>query len=128
MKLLLSKIPAIIAMGFGLISLFFSAQTPFDPTSEIWIGAVFFALFSLPFFLIDAIISFVRAIKKDDAKFNYILALVLVGLLPMLFIFADNVKVIFNVIWVVYYLMVFALEIISIKKAWIAMKATKKNA
>lgn len=128
MKRFLSKLPAIIAMGFGLVSLFFSAQSLSDPTGEIWSGAVFFALFSLPFFLLDAVIAFVSAMKKQDAKFNYLLALVLVGLIPMLFLFADNVNVIFNVIWVIYYLMVFVLELISIKKAWIAMKSAKKTA
>lgn len=128
MKPFLRKIPAILAMLITLFSFFFYAVSFLDPESESWIVSVIVAMLSMPFYFIDAIISFVRAVKKDAPKFNYILTLVLIGSIPMVLIFGGDGKDYFNVIWNVYYLLVVVLEVISIKKACEAVKANRKKA
>lgn len=129
MKPLLRKIPALIAMVIGLFSFVWYVQYLLGSDyPDIWLLSVIMAMFSMPFFFIDAIISFVRARKKEDPGFNYILALVLVGAIPMVVVFGGDGKDYFNVIWNVYYLLVYALEILSIKKAWALMKANRKKA
>lgn len=125
MKRILGKIPAVIAMLISLISFFWYVQSFFEPASDIWIGSVIVAMLSVPFYLIDAGISLIRAIKKHDSRFNYILALVLIGAVPMVVVFGGDGKDYFNVIWNVYYLLMFALEVISIKKACAVMKAER---
>lgn len=125
MKTLLSKLPAVLAMGIALISFVFYVQSLFEPISDIWIGSVIMAVLSLPFFLVDAVISLVKAVKKQDTRFNAILALAIIGLCPMVGIFGGSGRDLFNVIWNVYYLMVFVLEILSIKKAVAVMQAQK---
>lgn len=123
MKKILSKLPAMVAMLIGLPGFILYVQYLLQSESDIWIGSVIFALLSLPFFFIDAIISFVKAIKKNDAKFNGILALVLVGAIPMIFQFGSSGNDAFNVVWNIYYLLMYVLEVISIKKTFHAMKA-----
>lgn len=128
MKHLLIKIPAMIAMLISVFSFVWYVQSFFDSVNpDLWLVSAIMAMFSVPFFFIDAVISFIRAIRKDDSKFNYILALVLVGAIPMVVIFGGDGKDFFNVIWNVYYLMMFVLEVISIKKAWVSMKADRKK-
>ena len=129
MKALLRKIPAMIAMLITLASVAcYVLPAAGLVHHEYWILSVILAVLSMPFFFIDAIISFVRALKKEDSKFNYLLALVLVGGIPMLLIFGQVGIDSFNVIWNVYYLLMFVLEVISIKKACVAMKANRKQA
>lgn len=129
MKLLLSKIPAVAAMLLTLYSYFYYVQYLLGSTNpDVWLVSVIIAMFSVPFYLIDAIISFIRALKKDDAKFNYLLSLILVGSIPMVVVFGGDGRDLINAIWNIYYLLMFVLEIISIKKAYEAMKAKKQNA
>lgn len=126
MKKLLVKIPAMIAMLIALASfVWYVLPIAGLVHHEFWILSVIVAVLSMPFYLVDAIISFVRARKKDDSKFNYILALVLVGAIPMVVIFGGDGKDLFNVIWNLYYLLMFVLEVISIKKTYDAMKANR---
>lgn len=128
MKKLLIKIPAMLAMVISLVSFVWYLQSIFNlGNDEIGLLSAIMAMFSVPFFFIDAIISFVKAIKKDDSKFNYILALILVGAIPMVVSFAGSGRVSHNVIWNAYYLLMFVLEVISIKKACAAIKADRKK-
>lgn len=127
MKQLLSKIPALIAMLITLLSLFFYVKSFFNTESELGLVAVIVALFSVPFYFIDALISFVKAIKKNDAKFNYILTLIIIGLLPVSYFWAGSGKLIQNVTWTVYYLLVFVLEIISIQKICVVISSNKNS-
>lgn len=129
MKQLLFKIPAMIGMLIGIFSFFWYVQSFFDTVNdEVGLLSAIVAMLSVPFFCIDAIISFVKALKKIDPIFNYILALVLIGAIPMVIIFAGSGRIYFNVIWNIYYLLMFVLEIISIKKACDVLKAGKKKA
>lgn len=129
MKQLLGKIPAMIGMLIGCVSFVWYIQSFFDSVyTELWIGSAIMATFSMLFFFLDAIISFVKARKKIDAKFNYILTLVLVGAIPMVVYFGGSGRDFFNVIWNVYYLLVFVLEAISIKKAFAVLCANRKLA
>lgn len=116
MKKVLIKIPAMIAMLITLFSFFFYVQAFFDTESDIWILSVIVAILSVFFYFIDAIISFVRAIKKKDRIFNFILTAVLILAIPMVVIFAGSGRASFRIIWNVYYLLMLVLEIISIKR------------
>lgn len=129
MKPILIKIPAMFAMFICLSSIIFYVLVLLNLVHhETWILSALLAMFSVPFFCIDAIISFVKARKKEDSKFNYILALVLIGSIPMVSIFAGSGRDFFNVIWNLYYVAMFILEVISIKKACAMVKANKKTA
>lgn len=124
MKQLLIKIPAMIALLISLVSFVWYVLFLLDLVhDETWLLSVLTAMFSIPFFFVDAIISFVRAVKKIDSKFNFILAVVLIGAIPMIVIFGGDGKDFFNVIWNVYYLVMFVLEVISIKRAYGIIKA-----
>lgn len=125
MKKLLSKIPAMIAMVITLFSFFYYAQSFTATEYDVWLLSVIVAMLSMVFYLIDTVISLVKAAKKEDSNFNYLLALVLTGGIPMIIFFAGSGKDYFNVIWNVYYLFMFVLEIISIKKIAGAAKADK---
>lgn len=121
MKKLLIKIPAMLAMIISLVSFVWYVQYLLGSENpDIWVLSSIMAMFSIPFFFIDAIISFVKARKKDDSKFNYILTLVLIGAIPMVVFLGGDGRDHLNIIWNLYYLMVFVLEVISIKKAWAA--------
>lgn len=129
MKQLILKIPAVIGMLLGLLSIVWYVESLVETVdTEIWIGSALVAMLSTLFFLIDAIISFVKARKQDDPKFNYVLALVLVISIPMVVIFGGDGKDLFNAIWNAYLVLILALEVVSIKRAWTAMKANRKMA
>lgn len=116
MKKVLIKIPAMLAMIITLFSFILYCESLIDPMSEGWLGAVMIALFSMPFYFADAIISFVKAIKKNDAKFNFILTAVLIVAIPM-YLFVGNINMVVpQILWHLYYLAMFVLEVISIKR------------
>lgn len=116
MKSVLIKIPAMVAMLISLISLWLYVSSIIHPDSEYWEASVFITLFSLPFFLLDALLSFIKALKKIDAGFHYILAIISMATVPMLLLFGQVNRVSFQILWNVYYLALFVLEIISIKR------------
>lgn len=116
MKKILVKIPAILAMLISLLSFWFYLLSIINPDTEYWEASVFIALYSLPLYLLDAIISFVKALKKKDAKFNYIITILIIASIPMLVLIGDANRVFFQVLWNLYYLAMFVLEVISIKR------------
>lgn len=128
MKSLISKIPAVIALIISIFSFYYYILSFFRYEADEWLMSVIIAMFSMLFFFIDAVICFVKAVKKNDAKFNYILTLLLLGAIPMVVVFGGDGKDYFNVIWNVYYLLIFVLEVISIKKAWDTMRAKRLQA
>ena len=127
MKSLSSKIPAMIAMLIAIFSLgllitaFIVSINEVEPESGVsksfafWVYAVLTSILSLIFYFVDAVISVVKAFLRIHLIFNIVLALLLVGAIPMmLFVGAKlgiNIYIYFS-----YYLTIFVLEIVSIIK------------
>ena len=130
MKDISSKIHAIIAMAISLVSFGFMiaslvAMINYVPPTEegfgvspsfaFWLYGIFIAMFSLIFYLVDAVLSIIRVFKRIDPVFNGILALLLIGSVPMVIFVGGGLGI--NVyIWNAYYLAIFVLEAISIVK------------
>ena len=127
MKSLSSKIPAMIAMLIAIFSLgllitaFMVSIIEVVPEGGVsksfafWVYAVLTSILSLIFYFVDAVISVVKAFLRIHPIFNIVLALLLVGAIPMmLFVGAKlgiNIYIYFS-----YYLAIFVLEIVSIIK------------
>lgn len=118
-----TKIPAIIGMivcviGFVLIIISI-AFTIYDGTVNLalLIGRIIVttATISYLFYFIDAILSIVKAIIKIRPIFNSILALLIVGTIPME-LWALRSKRIYIGLLCAYYLAIFVLEVISVVK------------
>ncbi len=130
MKGISSKIHAIIAMAISLVSFGFMisslvAMINYVPPTEegfgvgpsfaFWLYGILIAMFSLIFYLVDAVFSIIRVFKKIDPVFNGILALLLIGAVLMVIFVGGGLGI--NVyIWNAYYLAIFVLEAISIVK------------
>ena len=79
-----------------------------------WIFSVIVAFFSVLFYVIDGVVCLVKVLTKIDPIFNLISALLYIGSVPMaLFVGAALNS---TVIWYVYYLGIFVLEIVDIAK------------
>jgi hypothetical protein len=137
MKSLSTKIPAIIAMlisvfSFVLLISAFAVSTNESPRDmgvsrsfALWVFAVIFSMISLLFYSIDAIFSAVKIFLKIHPIFNSILALILIGAIPMVIFIGGSLGI--NIyIWFSYYLLMFALEIVSIIKHIKIMKDVSK--
>ena len=127
MKSLSSKIPAMIAMLIAIFSLgllitaFIVSINEVEPERGVsksfafWVYAVLTSILSLFFYSVDAVISVVKAFLRIHPIFNIVLALLLVGAIPMmLFVGAKlgiNIYIYFS-----YYLAIFVLEVVSIIK------------
>ena len=127
MKSLSSKIPAMIAMLIAIFSLgllitaFMVSINEVEPEIGVsksfafWVFAVLTSILSLIFYFVDAVISVVKPFLRIHPIFNIVLALLLVGAIPMmLFVGAKlgiNIYIYFS-----YYLTIFVLEIVSIIK------------
>ena len=138
MKSLSSKIPAMIAMLIAIFSLgllitaFIVSINEVEPEMGVsrsfafWVFAVITSMLSLIFYFIDAVMSVVKALMKIHTIFNIVLALLLVGAIPMmLFVGAKlgiNIYIYFS-----YYLAIFVLEIVSIVKHIKLSRIDKKS-
>ena len=127
MKKIYTKIPAMIAMLIAILSLgllitaFIVSINEVEPEMGVsrsfafWAFAVITSMLSLIFYFIDAVISVVKAFLRINPIFNIVLAVLLVGAIPMmLFVGAKlgiNIYIYFS-----YYLTIFVLEIVSIIK------------
>ena len=124
MKKLYSKIPAMIGMlvtiiGVGLlIGALIISNNEIEPesglsrSSALTILALITALCSLIFYLVDAVLSVIKVFKNINPVFNGILALVIVGTIPVIFA-RSNLPDIRIAICVV---TIFVFEIISVIK------------
>ena len=117
MKSLYSKIPAMIAMLIAIFSLglLITAFIGVSKSFAFWVYAVLTSILSLIFYFVDAVISVVKAFLRIHPIFNIVLALLLVGAIPMMLFV--GVKLGINIyIYFSYYLTIFVLEIVSIIK------------
>ena len=124
MKKLYSKIPAMIAMlitiisaGVTIAALVMSIGEP-DPgcgvsrSFALGILGLLVALFSLPFYFIDAVLSVIKVFKKIHPVFNGVLTLVIIGAIPAIFAKSGlpDIRI------AVYPVIIFVFEAISIIK------------
>ena len=127
MKNVSTKIPAIIAMLIALFSLVLLITASIVSIDEVepemgvsksfafWVFAVITSMLSLIFYFIDAVMSIVKAILKIHPVFNIVLAVMLLGAIPMMLFVGGKLGI--NIfIYFSYYLSIFVLEIISIIK------------
>ena len=124
MKKIYSKIPAMIGMlvtiiGVGLlIGAFIISNNEVEPESGVSrsfalaILALITALGSLIFYLVDAVLSVIKAFKRIHPVFNGILALVIVVTLPVIFARSNLPDIRIAICAVI----IFVLEIISVIK------------
>ena len=130
LKKILIKIPAILAVLISLLSFVFLLTAAIYALTEVtietgtmgvsdsflfWFLAVIAAFFSLAFYFIDAMISLANAFRKINPLFNFILAAILLGGIPMM-LFVGTRLGICTFIWFSYYLAMTILETISIIK------------
>ena len=127
MKNVSTKIPAMIAMLIAIFSLglliaaFIVSINEVEPESGVsksfafWVFAVITSMLSLIFYFIDAVFSTIKAFMKIHPIFNIVLALLLIGAIPMMLFVGGKLGI--NIfIYFSYYLSIFVLEIISIIK------------
>ena len=127
MKNLYSKIPAMIGMliaviSFGLLAAAFvvsvheaEAEMGVSRSFALWVFAVITSMLSLIFYLVDALLSIIKAFDRVFPLFNGVLAFLLIGAVPMAIFVGGGLGV--NIyIYFSYYLAIFLLEIVSIVK------------
>ena len=122
-----TKIHAIIGMAISVVSFgllitslilgLIESPTEFGLSNSFsfWVLSVIVAMISLLFYIIDALLSIVKAFKKVDPIFNSLLSILLFGAVPMV-IFVSGGTGINIYIWNAYYLTIFVLEIVSLIK------------
>ena len=127
MRSLFSKIPAMIAMLIAVFSLalltvaFIVSINEVEPEMGVsrsfafWVYAVIMSMISLIFYLVDAVFSVIKAMKGIHPLFNAILAVVLIGAIPMA-IYVGGGLGIKIYIFFSYYLATLVLEIVSVVK------------
>lgn len=121
------KTPAVIGMLISIFSFAFVISAFFVSGNEappemgvsksfaLWVYAVIMSMISLIFYTIDAIFSIINIFLRIHPVFNFILAIILIGAIPMV-VFAGGKLGINIIIWFTYYLLIFVLEIVSIVK------------
>ena len=127
MKNVSTKIHAMIAMLIALFSLgllitsFVVSINEVEPemgvskSFALWVFAVITSMLSLIFYFIDAVFSIIKAFMKIHPIFNIVLALLLIGAIPMMLFVGGKLGI--NIyIYFSYYLLIFVFEIISIIK------------
>lgn len=123
MKRFTLKIPAAVGLGMHLLSFAFLALAaalcckgqPFTVYGEnnafsFWIPSVISALISIPFYLID---KWLILSDRHNDVFLVVLTLLVLGSIPMVFLFGGSPRGTHILIWNLYYLSIFILETVS---------------
>lgn len=84
------------------------------PSIGYWRIGIIVALGSLLFYFTDAILSIIKILMGMHPIYNAVLALLLLGTIPMWFFVVNNPSLV--LLWNAYYLAIFVLEVISIVK------------
>lgn len=79
-----------------------------------WIFSIIVAIVSVISYVVDGIICLIKALNKIRPGFNLISAVLYIGSVPMLFFVGAALN--FTVVWYVYYLGIFVLQIVDIIK------------
>lgn len=83
------------------------------PAFGLWVYSMIFALFSLPFYLFDAIASIRYAVRKVFPIFHIVLTIMIFIAIPMCIGIGGGAD---TAIWYAYYAVLLVMEIISIIK------------
>ncbi len=84
----------------------------------LWIYSYIFALIAVAFYVVDAVCCVVRAVRRSNPLFHTLLATLLVGAVPMvIYVGGGGLFGIDNLIWSLYHLACFVMEIIALKWA-----------
>ena len=131
------KVHAIIAMVISLVSfslmiaslVVMLTETPVDEgvsrSFALWVFGMIIAYFSLIFYFVDAVLSVIKIFRKIHPIFNLVLAIMLIGAIPMSLFVGGGLGI--NIyIWNAYYLAIFVLEIVSILKH-VKLNSSKSN-
>ena len=137
MRSVTTKIYAMFAMLISLLSFVLLVTAFIVSINEVppemgvsrsfafWVFAVIVSMISLLFYAVDVIYSVVKIFVKINPIFNFILAVILIGAIPMVIFVGGGLGI--NIyIWFSYYLLMFVLEIVSIIKHIKMMKADSK--
>ena len=90
-----------------------------------WLWGMIVAYFSLIFYFVDAVLSVIKIFLKIHPAFNAVLAIMLIGAIPMALFVGGGLGI--NIyIWNAYYLAIFVLEIVSIVKH-VKLNSSKSN-
>ena len=134
MKKLYTKIPAIIAMLICVVAvalaialvIFALKANSSDIGFLLGIVIYYAAIISYLFYLIDAVLSIIKAVMKINPVFNGILAVLIVATIPMS-MFTLQAKHLYSGLMYIYYLAIFVLEVISVVKHIKMMRDSKKE-
>ena len=131
------KVHAMIAMAISLVSfslmitslVVMLTETPVygevSRSFPFWVFGIIVAYFSLIFYFVDAVLSVIKIFLKIHPVFNSVLAVMLIGAIPMALFVGGSLGI--NVyIWNAYYLAIFVLEIVSIVKH-VKLNSSKSN-
>ena len=104
-------------------------ETPVDERGSssfaLWLLGMIVAYFSLIFYFVDAVLSVIKIFLKIHPAFNAVLAIMLIGAIPMALFVGGGLGI--NIyIWNAYYLAIFVLEIVSIVKH-VKLNSSKSN-
>lgn len=120
MRFWAKKIPAMLAMLLSLPGIALLIAAAIGPEMGIpahlydewayWLYAVIFLLWSLLFYLVDAVLLIIRAHFGVNSIFNIILAVLIICAIPILFCFINRIYILVAVTFII----IFILEIFSI--------------
>lgn len=130
MKRLSWKIPGIIAVALSLwsfalvisgsvvsIGYEWSGDGVGQPF-RLWICSILVAMLSMVFYTIDAILCIKVAIQNEKRLFHVLLAILLLGGIPMVVFVGGYAGLLAGIVWNVYYLAMAVLEVLSVVISW----------
>ena len=91
----------------------------------LWIFSYILSLAAVGFYAVDAVCCVVRAVRKNHPLFHILLAVLLVGAIPMVhFVGGCGLFDIENLIWALYHLACFIMEAVAL---WLAVRRARKS-
>lgn len=130
MKRLSWKIPGIIAVAlslwsFALVISGLVVSIGYEWSGDgvgqpfrLWICSILVAMLSMVFYTIDAILCIKVAIQNEKRLFHVLLAILLLGGIPMVVFVGGYAGLLPGVLWNMYYLAMAVLEVWSILICW----------
>lgn len=109
------KIPALIGMLLSLISFTLSIYAVLSAGYAPWVFGIFASTLSLLFYLIDAAILIYHVITTGYKGVHIPLIILIIGSIVVFSIFGQRGDTISTLIWLLYCILLFILEIFSIR-------------
>lgn len=99
----------------------------FAPLSSVglWVNSYICSLAAVAFYTVDAVCCVVRAVRKNHPLFHILLAVLLVGAIPMVLLVGGyGLFDIENLIWALYHLACFGMEAVAL---WLAVRRARRS-